>query len=90
MYRIRCTHKEETKEERCYSEKGLQCTGPGAHTKKRQRKKDVTLTRILQCTGSGAHTKKRQRKKDVTLRRVYNVQDQVYTQRRDKGRKMLL
>ena len=66
MYSIRCTHKEETKEERCYSEKGLQ------------------------CTGSGVHTKKRQRKKDVTLRRVYNVQDQVYTQRRDKGRKMLL
>ena len=66
MYRIRCTHKEETREERCYSEKGLQ------------------------CIGSGAHTKKRQRKKDVTLRRVYNVQDQVYTQKRDKGRKMLL
>ena len=46
MYRIRCTHKEETKEERCYSEKGLQCTESGVHTKKRQRKKDVTLTRV--------------------------------------------
>ena len=29
MYRIRCTHKEETKEERCYSDKGAAGTSSG-------------------------------------------------------------